>query len=407
MTGSRIRRRRVYHIGGYDHARPDAVHGRLARELRRFESTWAVSAVSLEPVIGDDLATWQVVTTGPDWRVETEFRLLRWDDVVEAEAARPMWRRLSDGMLSFVDFILAGAFGRYLRTSWRYAMFFLYPFLILAAVVLLALLGGAGMSRATGSALVGLGVGIGVFFLLFRAAERWVFLGLLFDDWIFSRRYIRSGDPVLDDRLQRMAVELARPTQADAPDEIVIIAHSLGAVLAIDLIDRAIQAGLGQPGGNPRVVLLSVGSSTLKIGLHGAAVRFRAAVARVSAARAVFWADYQARSDVMNFYGSDPLSEMGLPPTGSPLVRSVSIRRMLDPARYPRIRRNWYRMHCQFVRGNDRRAPYDYFMFTCGPFSAEQQARSQDGAMPALDSEGRLSASSSMTQNDSAEAARQ
>ncbi len=407
MTDARISRRRVYHICGYDHARPDAVHGRLARELRRFESTWGVSAVSSEPVVGADLATWQVATTGPDWRVETEFRLLRWDDVVEAEAARPMWRRVSGGVLAFLDFVLAGALLRYLRTSWRYAMFFLYPFLILAAVGLFAFLGGAGMARATGSALAGLGVGIGVFVVLFRLAERLVFLGLLFDDWIFSRRYIRWGDPVLDDRLQRVALELAGPAHADAPDEIVIVAHSLGAVLAIDLLDRAIQAGLGQSDRTPRVVLLTVGSSTLKIGLHGAAARFRAAVARVSAARAVFWADYQARSDVMNFYDSDPLAEMGLPPTGSPLVRSVSIRRMLDPARYPRIRRNWYRMHCQFVRGNDRRAPYDYFMLTCGPFSAEQQARSQEGAMLALDSEGRISPSPAPMQNDPTEAARQ
>ncbi len=406
MTGSRVSRRRVYHIGGYDHARPDAVHGRFARELRRFESTWAVSAVSSEPVIGDDLATWQVVTTGADWRVETEFRLLRWDDVIETEIAQPMWRRLPGGVLSFLDFILAGALGRYLRASWRYAMFFVYPFLMFAAVILFAVLGGAALARVTGSALAGLGAGIGVFLALFYAAERWLFLGLLFDDWIFARRYIRSGDPVLTDRLQRMATDLARPTDGDAPDEILIVGHSLGAVLAIDLIDRAIQAGLGQTEGGPRVVLLSVGSSTLKIGLHAGAARFRAAVARVSAARAVFWADYQARSDVMNFYGSDPLSVMGLPPTGSPLVRSVSIRRMLDPARYPRIRRNWYRMHCQFVRGNDRRAPYDYFMFTCGPFGAEQQARSQDGAMPALDSEGRLSPSSATMQNDATEAAR-
>lgn len=383
------------------------MHGRFVRELRRFERTWAVSAASSKPVVADDLATWQVVTAGADWRVETEFRLLRWDDVIQAEVAQPMWRRLPGGVLAFFDFLLAGAFGRYLRASWRYAMFFLYPFLIFAALVLSAWLGGAALARMTGSTPAGLGAGIGIFLALFYVADRWIFLGLLFDDWIFARRYIRKGDAVLDARLQRIAVDLADKAQADAPDEIVIVAHSLGAVLAIDLLDRAIQAGLGRSDGNPSVVLLSVGSSTLKIGLHGAAVRFREAVARVSAAPAVFWADYQARSDVMNFYGRDPLSAMGLPATGSPLIRSVSIRRMLDPARYPRIRRNWYRMHCQFVRGNDRRAPYDYFMLTCGPFSAEQQARSQDGAMLALDSEGRLSPLSSPTHKDPTEAARQ
>ena len=86
----------------------------------------------------------------------------------------------------------------------------------------------------------------------------------------------------------------------------------------------------------------------------------------------------------------EPALLMGLAATGSPVIRSVSIRRMIDPARYPRIRRNWYRMHCQFVRGNDRRAPYDYFMFVCGPLYAEQLVNSKEGAMQALDADGRF-----------------
>ncbi|MDR6873669.1 hypothetical protein J2Y55_004696 [Bosea sp. BE125] len=398
MTEARIFRRRIYHIGGYDHARPEVVHGRFVRELRRFERVWAASATASEPAIGEDLATWQVQTSGANWRVETEFCLVRWDDVIATMGAAPLWRRLPGGLLSFFDFILAGAFWGYLRASWRYAMFFLYPFLILAVLTLLALAGGVALARSTGSGLIGIGVGIGVFLLLFHAAQRWLYLGLLLDDWIFSRRYIRHGDAVLDDRLQRVAADIVQAARGDAVDEILIIGHSLGAVLAIDLIDRAITAGLVRQDGGPRIAFLSAGSSTLKIGLHRGASRLRAAVARLSAFPALFWADYQARSDVMNFYRSDPLPLMGLAKTDSPLIRSVSIRRMLDPARYPRIRRNWYRMHCQFVRGNDRRAPYDYFMFTCGPLDAERQARLKDGAMHAFDTEGRVLDPASSTQ---------
>ncbi|POR51895.1 hypothetical protein [Bosea psychrotolerans] len=397
MTDTKVFRRRVYHIGGYDHARPEIVHGRFVRELRRFERVWAASATASEPSIAEDLATWQVQTSGANWQSETEFCLVRWDDVIATTGAAPMWRRLPGGLLSFFDFILAGAFWGYLRASWRYAMFFLYPFLILAVLTLLALAGGLALARATGSGLTGIGAGIGMFLLLFHAAQRWLYLGLLLDDWIFSRRYIRRGDAVLDDRLQRVAADIIRAAQDDAVDEILIIGHSLGAVLAIDLIDRAITAGLLPRDGGPRITFLSAGSSVLKIGLHRGASRLRAAVARLSAVHRLFWADYQARSDVMNFYRSDPLPLMGLAKTDSPLIRSVSIRRMLDPARYPRIRRNWYRMHCQFVRGNDRRAPYDYFMFTCGPLDAERQARSKDGAMHAFDTEGRVLDTASST----------
>ena len=40
---------------------------------------------------------------------------------------------------------------------------------------------------------------------------------------------------------------------------------------------------------------------------------------------------------------------------------------MLDPAQHRCVKRNFYRVHCQFVSGNDR-AAYDYFMFTYVPF---------------------------------------
>jgi hypothetical protein len=53
---------------------------------------------------------------------------------------------------------------------------------------------------------------------------------------------------------------------------------------------------------------------------------------------------------------------------------------MLEPDNYRRVRRNFYRLHCQFVSGNDRRAIYDYFMLVCGPLPAEQQARLREGA---------------------------
>jgi hypothetical protein len=63
---------------------------------------------------------------------------------------------------------------------------------------------------------------------------------------------------------------------------------------------------------------------------------------------------------------------------------------MLEPESYRRVRRNLYRLHCQFVSGNQRRAAYDYFMLVCGPLSAEQQARSPEGAASEIGDNGRL-----------------
>ena len=73
-----------------------------------------------------------------------------------------------------------------------------------------------------------------------------------------------------------------------------------------------------------------------------------------------------------------------------PIVKLVEIGQMLEHAVYRRIRLNFYRLHCQFVSGNERRAAYDYFMLVCGPLPAEQQARLREGAALEIGDNGRL-----------------
>jgi hypothetical protein len=199
---------------------------------------------------------------------------------------------------------------------------------------------------------------------------------------------------VLSARLDAVAREIAAAERAGEADEILVVGHSLGAVLAIDLIDRALrlEPALGQ---NRPVAFLSVGSSILKIGMHRGSTRFRGAVERVASAPGVFWAEYQALIDVMNFYKTDPVAAMGLVTTKRPTIRVVRLRRMFKPEFYRRARYNFFRIHRQFVSGNDCRAAYDYFMFACGPFPAEGLVGSQLGAMPHIADDGALVAAAS------------
>src|SRR5262245_52950166 len=99
MSGSIDRKRLVFHLGGYDPVAPEAAHRRFVRELRRFEGTWSARARASPFEADIDEARWRIVTTGPNWRVETDYRWFRWDDVIAAGARQPMWRRLPLGLL--------------------------------------------------------------------------------------------------------------------------------------------------------------------------------------------------------------------------------------------------------------------------------------------------------------------
>jgi hypothetical protein len=92
----------------------------------------------------------------------------------------------------------------------------------------------------------------------------------------------------------------------------------------------------------------------------------------------------------MNFYNTNPMAEMALPTEDGPVVRLVEFGRMLEHAIYRRIRLKFYRLHCQFISGNDRRASYDYFMLVCGPLSAKSQTLAADGAVSVIEEDGSL-----------------
>jgi hypothetical protein len=391
MARTTVAKRLVFHVGGYDPITPHAAaQRRFARELQRFGLTWSVKTSIDALKDGVDETKWNVTASGPNWEVVTEYHLIRWDDEVGNFSRRAIWRRIPHGIIAFLDFATAGALWGYVRANWYYAAFFLYPFFTFGALIAAAFLVGVITFNISGSVLIGIVAGLIALAALLTGPWRWLHIDTLFDDWIFSREYVRRDSSTIEQRLGRFAAEIVAVARSSNADELLVVGHSLGAVIAIDLLDRALRLDPALGVGGVPVTFLTIGSSVLKIGLHRGATRFRAAVARVALSPGIFWGDYQARVDIMNFYNTNPMAEMALPTEDGPVVRLVEFGRMLEHATYRRIRRKFYRLHCQFVSGNDRRAPYDYFMLVCGPVSAKSQTLAADGAVSMIGEGGAL-----------------
>jgi hypothetical protein len=380
-------------IGGYEPIPAEQQYQRFKRELQRFERTWNVrSTISEMSGSADGLvASWRIETRGPNWRVETDYSLLRWDDMVAADFARPDWRRLQWGLSALVDFVVSGTALRYFRTNWRYGVFFAYPFFLLAGFVLLALFAGYEWIRfeLAWPALLAPLAGVGVLAALIRWPGRLMYLAYILDDWIFAGELIHRNRPALEARLDRFAKELAARMRETGYDELLFAAHSLGGAMQPEIVSRALRL---DPGSAARSLkLLSVGSSLLKIGLHPAARWLREAVARVCANPAIFWIEYQARADIINFFRVDPIAAMDLPQTGKPVVQHARIRAMLKPEYYRTIQTDFFRLHRQLGMANDRRYFYDFFMICCGPVPIERRVRFPDRAVEAFGPDGSYS----------------
>jgi hypothetical protein len=231
--------------------------------------------------------------------------------------------------------------------------------------------------------LTGLAAGLGIVVWL---ASRTV-IGHLLDDWIFASEVVRATDPVIAGRLKAAGVDLA---STPAGVDCLVVGHSLGALLAAELLDQALAAPVS--GRARRFGYLALGSSLLKIALHRKAVGLKARLQRLVTSGRTDWTEYQSLSDVMNFYKSDPVRVLGLDGP-SPLVRQVRFSRMLKPDYYRTIKLDFFRLHCQFISGNDLRAPFDYLMTICGPFSPVALAASNDGAQGWIGPQGELTLS--------------
>jgi hypothetical protein len=94
------------------------------------------------------------------------------------------------------------------------------------------------------------------------------------------------------------------------------------------------------------------------------------------------------------------MAEMGLSTENEATVRVVRFSRMLDDEIYRRIRLHFFRLHNQFVSGNDKRTSYDYFMLTCGPISAKSQTLAPDGAVSMIADDGGLIASAAPSEGE-------
>jgi hypothetical protein len=376
MSDGIVRNRAVFFIGGYDPKTPAEFFGRMAKELRRFEQTWNVSA-ALSPVdVADDgESATAVIETSADgqWRVNTEFTFLVLDDIVTKDFARPLHVRLVKYIGAFLDFMLSGAFISIALRSWRFALYLLYPFLAICFFAAIAVGAAALAARlpAPYSFVVAPAAGVAVFGLLLgRLGERWSVTHLM-DLWSFSRDYLRGRRPDAESLLQGLAETVVARAASKRFDEIILIGHSTGGGLILDVTARALRLDPDLAGRARHVGLLTLGSTALKFGLHPAGGWFRAKVQSLIDEPRLGWMEFQCLIDVINFYKTNPVAEMALKPRSDgrafPVVQRVHVRDMLEEATYKRIKHNPFRIHYQFVLGNTQRYFYDFFMICCGP----------------------------------------
>jgi pimeloyl-ACP methyl ester carboxylesterase len=393
----RVQRRHIIYVQGYD-PRGLAQYYRMFRtELRKSDQLYGIESTIGRPQSSADgsMASWTIDSQGDGWQTHTSYDFLRWEDLIQQDLVRPIWRTVLEASAIYWQLMFGGIVTRFWRAHWRFATFITYPHFVLfneivwslgVAWLLAAILGAIGAPGLVTMPVAAVAF-VAMLWALLKYTEKRTYLLYLMADTIFTWRFAHRQRPDWDERIGRFAAYLAEVARSSDAEEIIIVGHSSGSFLGLEILARALQLdpALGQHG--PRVALLTVGGNLPILGFLPVSSEFRQHLRQLAVEPSVDWIDCQSRKDVMNFYPFDPIAGHGIDVGAArrnPVIVPVRFREIIDPGHYNRFRWQFFRVHFQFVMANERPHPYDFFMIVRGPIGLMDRVREPQKALAAV-----------------------
>lgn len=390
-----VRKRHVFYISGFD-PRGAAHYHRLYKEQGQKQT--AINNLRLDIShrrrVNKYIHAWNIkAENSTSGKVNTTMEFLAWDDII-----RKHWfSNLRELLTNYLVFLRIYIFGGYIYKvasasphMWNVMLFpALYFFLcmgmglwgtimllqlahqLLEVEPLLAILLNTFIicitTWATLSFLFWLGNKLTVFWLL--------------RIYIFIVHWGNRNISELDSRTELFANRLVEALQCPDNDEVMIVGHSVGSMLAVSVIARAMQIlkQQQQPTTNmSRLVLLTLGECIPLLGVWPTAQSFRSELQEVGTNTELLWVDYTSPADGACCALADPLPACGLTPIlgAGPIIMSPRFFKIFSTARYKKLRRQWFTMHFLYLMASEYAGDYDYFAMTAGTHSmASRYAR--------------------------------
>lgn len=353
-------KRKVFYLSGYDPRGARCYHGILAEEVAKEAARGRHFELSRRAKCGANVG-WNLHSEGGACQGDHEF--LVWDDIV-----RDTWAKLPPGLLwqgLRAYWYLCRNHDAKLARRWprvvHYTLF-MPGVLFILLPVLFALLLWAGMGLvmppllALPLALVA-GWG-GALWLQKRLHSLWLLRFVIFST-IFARREVEGLDERLDSFVERIDAALSQDW-----DEVLLIAHSAGTILSMQIMAQLLnRRGGGMP---PHFALVTLGGVIQLMPCRRDAAWLGGALDTVAAGR-FCWLDIASITDGACVPLVPPcLGREREAPDG--LVQ-ITPRWFVycEPTHYARRRRDKHMTHFDYLRRLDHPSPLDYLGLVAAP----------------------------------------
>ncbi|MEK8032068.1 hypothetical protein AACH06_14675 [Ideonella sp. DXS29W] len=379
-----VRRRHVLYLSGFDPQGPAHYHALYAAEAaQQARASGYLVSVGKRYRLGTN-AAWDVHWTSSGESVETCYEFLRWDDIVRAHWPRGQGRLLRVTLATTARLIWNGSLWRIWQTSWP-------AFLALAMPAALVASGGAvlvGLITLFSASVIGAVGGWGAITALALAwplahlasvAQRKVQMAWLMRSASVVIQQARGRMPALELRLDAFAQRLLDVCRMTSVDEVLVIGHSSGAMLAASVVARALRRDPSLAHTSSKLSMLTLGECIPLLSYQPEAHGFRDELAVLRSHLGLNWVDVTAPPDGCCFALVDPTEvvEDGLPESqrrpGGPKRVSPRFAQCFSPETYVKVRRDKYRCHFQYLMAVERPGTYDFFLLSAGPQTLQEK----------------------------------
>ncbi len=354
-------KRKIFYMGGFD-----------PRGVRHYHALYRQSAARWSERTGVPLAVSNRKTASParaDWTIEnavdgttTSYSFLRWEDLVRRAWIKSPVRlglralRTYGGLLRHADLhIIRTVPSGPVKTLFYPPVFsVLLPLLIGIVPFLLGLVWLPWWAALAIGAVLGVA---GATPLLKKLHTPWLLRFFIFN----AETGGGDADPPMVARLDAFATQILAeldggPNQEEW-DEVLLVTHSNGSILAVPLMERILAARGGTMPAN--FALVTLGQSIPLILCRGDAKGFKERLRAVG--RGDFrWFDIGSPPDGAGFYGVNPMALIGAETRPALVHLNPRFYKFYDPENYHSGLANKYDIHFDYLRVGDRVSPLDY-----------------------------------------------
>lgn len=363
-----VKKRIVYYLSGFD-----------PRGVRHYHSLYKEHAkkqgqingmefhISPRKKVHNHLYEWTIVADDQDQTVETQYRFLSWDDIIRDQWSSGIMSYYKDLIYCIAAYIFSGLVFSFAKASPKQMMAAFYPVVYLIGALAAALYAGISLYAWNGgwvSIVAGVLAGWIILTLFERFGNR-IGVFWLLRIYAFSVRWGRGEVRSIEERIDHFAEEIAKTVKnSDEVDEIVLVSHSVGTILAVSVLARA----LDMTEDWDKFAMVTLGECIPLVSFQPNAAEYRRELGRIALQTKLQWIDYTSPIDGACFPLHDFMKSSGviLEEGTGPRYLSPRFHKLYDRINYLKLRRDWYKTHFLYLMSTQKCGSYDFFAMTAG-----------------------------------------